>query len=141
MMDKAKSLLVYYSNRFLNGSLDDQINDAFGVAFVTYDRLREFVLDEGFRINNISRDTFSEDDLLRYHYLSYEYPSIVNGMDYDASSRTVYEGFLKKTLKGFAEVGKQKLKDFIADYINDVSTFSKSFDELIPSMHTQSTLL
>lgn len=72
-MDKAKALLVYYSNRYLSGALDGDINSAFGDCFGAFDALREFVTAPEYRIDNIARDTFTEDDLLRYHYLSYSY--------------------------------------------------------------------
>ena len=42
-MDKAKALLISYSNQYLDASLDDQINHTFGICFDVYDKLREFV--------------------------------------------------------------------------------------------------
>lgn len=39
-MEKAKSLLVYFSNRYLNKKLDDEINNAFGEIFETYDDIK-----------------------------------------------------------------------------------------------------
>jgi len=129
-MDKAKALLVFYSNRYLDGTLDTRIHECFGSCYVAFDGIREFVRKPVFRIDNIARDTFSEDDLLRYHYLSYTYPSIVDGGDYDGTIRTVFDSFLKGTLKQFA-AEPTKLREFIDDYIEDLSAFCIAFREIV----------
>jgi len=38
-MEKAKSLLIYFSNRYLNKKLDNTINDHFSDIFEIYDRI------------------------------------------------------------------------------------------------------
>ena len=129
-MDKAKALLVFYSNRHLAGALDSRINVCFGNCFAAFDAMREFVSQPGFQIDNIARDTFSEDDLLRYHYLSYNFPSIVDGGDYNGSIRTVFDSFLKGTLKQFA-TDPSKLSAFIEDYIVDLRTFCDAFRDVV----------
>ena len=50
------------------------------------------------KIENISRATFSEDDLLRYHYLAYSYESALAIEDYEGSLKTVFDAFIKGTL-------------------------------------------
>lgn len=35
-MEKAKSLLIYFSNRYLSKKLDDEINDQFKAMFEVY---------------------------------------------------------------------------------------------------------
>ena len=39
-MEKAKSLLIYFSNRYLDKKLDDEINDQFSVMFEVYDDIK-----------------------------------------------------------------------------------------------------
>jgi len=131
-MDKAKALLVFYSNRYLGGVLDEHINICFGRCFSDYDSLREFVQKPGFRITNVARDTFTEDDLLRYHYLSYSHPDAVNAADYDGSLKLVFDGFLKATLKKLAST-PDRLQSFIQDYVDDLSGFSCAFKNLLIS--------
>jgi uncharacterized protein with ParB-like and HNH nuclease domain len=131
VMDKAKALLISYSNQHLDATLDNQINNTFGVCFDVYDKLREFVKQDGFLINNVAHTRFSEDDIMRYHYLSYFYPDVQNGTEYDATALFVFDAFLKKTLESFAKKDKEKLKEFITDYINDLANFSQSFLGLI----------
>jgi uncharacterized protein with ParB-like and HNH nuclease domain len=131
VMDKAKALLMSYSNQYLDAELDDQINEAFGVCFNIYDGIREFARRDGFLINNLARDRFSEDDIMRYHYLSYSYVDVQNGAEYDAPARFIFDSFLKKTLENFAKVDRKKLKEFISDYVADLANFSQSFLALI----------
>ena len=60
---------------------------------------KEFVKQNGFLINNIAHNRFSEDDIMRYHYLSYSYAdsTLHSGVEYDATSIFVFYSFLKKT--------------------------------------------
>ena len=54
-MDKAKALLVLYSNGFLNRGLDTQISEIFGTCFAAYDRIREQAAQSGYKIDLIDR--------------------------------------------------------------------------------------
>ena len=129
-MDKAKALLIYYSNRYLGGALDGNINAAFGDCFSVFDSLREFVIAPGYLIDNIARDTFTEDDLLRYHYLAYSNPLAINAADFNGSTRTVFDAFLKGTLKRLCQQPFD-LYIFIIDYISDLQSFAVAFREVI----------
>ena len=138
-MDKAKALLVYYSNRHLAGALDHHISTCFGFCFSAFDAVREFVEDPGFRIDNVARETFTEDDILRYHYLSYSHSDAVNAGDYDGSVRTVFDGFLKGTLKALSHE-PQKLRSFIEDYSSDLGAFSQAFQDMLMATATSERL-
>ena len=138
-MDKAKALLVYYSNRYLSGALDRDINTAFGNCFIAFDSLREFVTASGYHIDNIARDTFTEDDLLRYHYLAYNHSLALNASDYDGTIRTIFDGFLKSTLKELCQQ-TDDLRSFIIDYISDLQFFTRSFYQLISATKTDGRL-
>jgi hypothetical protein len=70
-MDIVKSLLVYYSNRYLDAELDDHIAQQFGKAFRSFNRIKRLARDAACRVDLIARDTFREDDVLRYHYLAF----------------------------------------------------------------------
>lgn len=134
-MDKAKALLVYYSNRYLSGSLDGDINYAFGDCFTVFDAIRELVTAPGYRIDNIARDTFTEDDLLRYHYLAYSHKLALNASDYNGTVRTVFDGFLKGSLKKLCQQPAD-LDTFIRDYISDLRLFALSFRQLVGEIKT-----
>ena len=137
--DKAKALLVFYSNRYLNGKLDVRVNKAFGRCFSAFDAIREHVRKPGMRVNNIARDAFSEDDILRYHYLSFSFQDAVNIGDWDGSLHTVFEGFLKGTLKRFS-ANPDRLRAFISDYVEDLSSFCTAFLGLVSDTENNARL-
>ena len=136
-MDKAKALLVYYSNRFLSGELDHVVNLAFGDCFQVYDRVRQLAAEDGFRIKHINSKQFSEDDILRYHYLAYDDPS---ASEYTASAENVYGSFLKGTLKRLCSE-PNKLRDFIRDYVSDLKAFTSAFGELVQDTRSDTEVL
>jgi hypothetical protein len=123
-MDIVKSLLIYSSNRYLNGALDESIAEAFGRAFHAFSRLKRLVSVAGYQVNSLSRDTFREDDVLRYHFLTFNADQFgVNGAaDYAATTQTVLEDFLKPALKQL-RADPAKLRHFLETYTNDLVNF------------------
>lgn len=130
-MDIAKSLLIYYSNRFLDGELDAMVSDRFGEAFRCFSRLKKLAAEPGYQIRLINRDPFREDDVLRYHYFAFdgEKHDVESGADYSATSETVLESFLKPALKGMRN-DRERLAAFIEDYVCDLERFFKGLLEL-----------
>ena len=126
-VDKAKALLILYSSKFLDGALDGRISEAFGECFAAYDRIREYVGESGYQISLIDRVSFSEDDLLRYHYLAY---NDSKADDYLGYSDTILNVFLKDALK-LRQENKNTLRDFILDYVDDLRDFAVAFADLI----------
>ena len=94
-MEKAKSLLIYFSNRYLNKKLDNEINDCFSDIFEIYDDIKH--LGEELGINLIKNKEFNEDSLMRYHFVSYRNES------YDPTASFVLK-FLKAKLVVFQKV-------------------------------------
>ena len=88
-MEKAKSLLVYFSNRYLNKQLDSKINDHFGEIFEIYDDIKH--IGEELGINLISSKEFNEDNIMRYHFITF------SDDNYDATAPYVLK-FLKTKL-------------------------------------------
>jgi uncharacterized protein with ParB-like and HNH nuclease domain len=125
-MEKAKSLLVYFSNRYLDKKLDDKINDAFGEIFEIYDEIK--FKGEELGITLIASDKFDEDSVMRYHFVSY------SDEDYDASATYVLN-FLKLKLNNYRKVGKKvgyaKVEEFISDYIESLQLFFESLNSLV----------
>jgi len=130
-MDIAKSLLIYYSNRFLEGELDALVSERFGEAFRCFSRLKKLAAEPGYQIRLINRDPFREDDVLRYHYFAFdgEKHDVESGADYSATSETVLESFLKPALKGMRN-DRERLAAFIEDYVCDLERFFKGLLEL-----------
>lgn len=125
-MEKAKSLLVYFSNRYLDKKLDDKINDVFGEIFEIYDEIK--FKGEELGITLITSDKFDEDSVMRYHFVSY------SDEDYDASATYVLN-FLKLHLNNHRKVGKKvgytKVEEFIINYIESLQLFFESLNSLI----------
>ena len=125
-MEKAKSLLVYFSNRYLKKKLDDKINDAFGEIFEIYDEIK--FNGEELGITLIASDKFDEDSIMRYHFVSY------SDEDYDASATFVLN-FLKRQLGDYRSKGKKdgytKMETFISNYIESLQLFFSCLNSLI----------
>ncbi|NTU83366.1 MAG: hypothetical protein HGA45_29020, partial [Chloroflexales bacterium] len=68
-MEKAKSLLIYFSNRSLNKKLDDEINDQFSTMFEVYDDIK--IVGERINVTLIKNKEFDEDSIMRYHFVSF----------------------------------------------------------------------
>ena len=125
-MEKAKSLLVYFSNRYLNKKLDDKINDVFGEIFEIYDEIK--FRGEELGITLIASEKFDEDSIMRYHFVSY------SDEDYDASASFVLN-FLKRQLNDYRKIGEkagyEKIEKFINEYIESLHLFCSSLNSLI----------
>lgn len=122
-MEKAKSLLVYYSNRYLNKELDAFINDAFGEIFELYDDIKAISDDEGIGLIR-SRD-FNEDNIMRYHFIGF------SDEDYDATAPYVL-GYLKRQLSEMRNRNAlAEIRHFISKYASDLLAFFKSLKAVL----------
>ncbi len=121
-MERAKSLLIYCSNRYLDGELDEIVNHHFGECFRSFGQIRAMASEVGYRVQTLNRANFSEDDILRYHYLAFDpLPfDAESGFDFSASAGFVLNSFLKVTLKRLRSRPPQ-LKAFIERYAEDLS--------------------
>lgn len=140
-MDIAKSLLIYYSNRFLDGELDGMIAEKFGSAFRSFSKLKKLSGETGYQIRLINRDPFKEDDVLRYHYFAFNagQHGLNEGTDHAANSDTVLESFLKPSLKAM-RTDKERLSRFIVDYVSDLELFFSGLLGLVEGARTNRRL-
>ncbi len=132
LLDKLKSLLIYYSNTFCDGKrgLDQFINDHFGEIFKIFAKIK--------KSNHISSvGGFDEGDIFRYHAGSQRFDGIEFLGHYEASTDKTYEK-LKDELK---EVSKSKLKNFIRSYVSDLKNFYQAFLDLLSEIDTNPTTL
>lgn len=133
-MDIVKSLLVYYSNRYLDAKLDDHIAKQFGKAFRHFSKIKQLAHIPGYKIRQIDRNSFSEDDVLRYHYLAFDasHLGVDSGGDYSATSDTVLDTFLKPALKSLRS-NRDLLEVFIQRYTDDLAKFFEALEQLVYS--------
>ncbi|GAA8007018.1 hypothetical protein HpBT081_03010 [Helicobacter pylori] len=130
LLDKLKSLLIYYSNTFCDGKmgLDQFINDHFGEIFKIFAKIK--------KINHISSvGNSDEGDIFRYHTGSQKFDGIPFLGHYKASTENTYEK-LKDELK---EIKKSKLKSFIQSYVSDLKNFYQAFLDLLSKIDTNPT--
>ncbi len=132
LLDKLKSLLIYYSNTFCDGKrgLDQFINDHFGEIFKIFAKIK--------KSNHISSvGGFDESDIFRYHAGSQKFDGIEFLWHYEASTDKTYEK-LKDELK---EIKKSKLESFIRSYVSDLKNFYQAFLDLLSEIDTNPTTL
>ncbi|GAA7884820.1 DUF262 domain-containing protein [Helicobacter pylori] len=132
LLDKLKSLLIYYSNTFCDGKrgLDQFINDHFGEIFKIFAKIK--------KSNHISSvGGFDEGDIFRYHAGSQKFDGIGFLGYYEASTENTYEQ-LKDELKGIKK-SESKLKSFIQSYVSDLKNFYQAFLDLLSEIDTNPT--
>lgn len=132
LLDKLKSLLIYYSNTFCDGKmgLDQFINDHFGEIFKIFAKIK--------KSNHISSvGNSDEGDIFRYHAGSQKFDGIEFSRHYETSTDNAYEK-LKDELKK-VKVEKNKLENFIRSYVSDLKNFYQAFFDLLSEIGTNPT--
>ncbi|GAA9925687.1 DUF262 domain-containing protein [Helicobacter pylori] len=130
LLDKLKSLLIYYSNTFCDGKkgLDQFINDHFGEIFKIFAKIK--------KSNHISSVGGSDEgDIFRYHAGSQKFDGIEFLGGYKTSTDNTYEK-LKEELK---KVEKDELENFIRSYVSDLKNFYQAFLDLLSEIDTNPT--
>ncbi len=130
LLDKLKSLLIYYSNTFCDGErgLDQFINDHFGEIFKIFAKIKK-----SDHISSVGGS--GEGDIFRYHAGSQKFDGIEFLGHYETSTENTYEQ-LKDKLK---EVRKSTLESFIQSYVSDLKNFYQAFLDLLSEIDTNPT--
>ncbi len=130
LLDKLKSLLIYYSNTFCDGErgLDQFINDHFGEIFKIFAKIKKSK-----HISSVGG--FDEGDIFRYHAGSQKFDGIEFLRHCNTSKENTYEK-LKDKLK---KVEKGKLEGFIRSYVSDLKNFYQAFLDLLSEIDTNKT--
>ncbi|GAA7662335.1 DUF262 domain-containing protein [Helicobacter pylori] len=135
LLDKLKSLLIYYSNTFCDGKrgLDQFINDHFGEIFKIFAKIK--------KSNHISSvgGPIDEGNIFRYHAGSQRFDGIEFLGHYEASTDKTYEK-LKDELKNIKST-KSTLESFIQSYVSDLKNFYQAFLDLLSEIDTNPTTL
>ncbi|MBM0621680.1 DUF262 domain-containing protein [Helicobacter pylori] len=132
LLDKLKSLLIYYSNTFCDGKrgLDQFINDHFGEIFKIFAKIKK-----SDHISSVGG--FDEGDIFRYHAGSQKFDEIPFLGHYETSTDNTYEK-LKDELK---KIKKSTLESFIQSYVSDLKNFYQAFFDLLSEIDTNPTTL
>lgn len=134
LLDKLKSLLIYYSNTFCDGKrgLDQFIIDHFGEIFKIFAKIKK-----SNHISSVEGSNFKEGDIFRYHAGSQRFDGIEFLGHYEAGTDKTYEK-LKDELK---KIKKSELKSFIQSYVSDLKNFYQAFLDLLSEIDTSPTTL
>ncbi len=134
LLDKLKSLLIYYSNTFCDGKmgLDQFINDHFGEIFKIFAKIKK---KKNNHISSVGGSNFDEGDIFRHHAGSQKFDGIDFLGHYRASTEDTYEQ-LKDELK---KVKKDELENFIRSYVSDLKNFYQAFLDLLSEIGTNPT--
>ncbi len=132
LLDKLKSLLIYYSNTFCDGKmgLDQFINDHFGEIFKIFAKIKK-----SNHISSVGGPNFDESDIFRYHAGSQKF----DGIDFLGHYRTSTDNTYKQLKDKLKEVRKGKLKSFIQSYVSDLKNFYQAFLDLLSEIDTNPT--
>ncbi|GAA6972748.1 DUF262 domain-containing protein [Helicobacter pylori] len=132
LLDKLKSLLIYYSNTFCDGKrgLDQFINDHFGEIFKIFAKIKK-----SNHISSVGGSKFDEGDIFRYHAGSQKFDGIDFLVHCEANAENTYEK-LKDELK---KVKKDGLENFIRSYVSDLKNFYQAFLDLLSEIDTNPT--
>lgn len=135
LLDKLKSLLIYYSNTFCNGKmgLDQFINDHFGEIFKIFAKIKK-----SNHIFSVGDSNFDEGDIFRYHAGSQKFDGIDFLGHYKTSTADNTYEKLKDKLKEIKK-SKSKLKSFIQSYVSDLKNFYQAFLDLLSEIDTNPT--
>lgn len=130
-MEKIKSLLIYFSNKYLDKKYDDSINAVFSDIFELYDSIKYKGGDRS-GINLIKRQNFTEDNILSYHYVTYF------SDNYEPSAEYV----LKTIKQKLTEIRKgsdfkDEMSYFINQYIESLKSFFTNLNEIISKVGTE----
>jgi hypothetical protein len=129
-MDKIKSLLFYFSNKYLNKEFDHRINDTFGEIFELYDSIK--LTGEKESINIIASKQFNEDDILRYHHICFSRES------YDPTVAQVMENVKSKLMIFRKNKEIDELKNYIDSYLSSLLQFTQAFHKVIEKTKIES---
>jgi hypothetical protein len=131
-MEKAKSLLIYFSNRYLDKKLDDEINDRFSSMFEVYDDIK--IVGERLNVALIKNKEFDEDSIMRYHFVSF------SNENYDPTAAYVLKHLKTRLtqLRSGANGDYAEIESLISRYVISIESFFQSLLSLLKRAEHQS---
>jgi uncharacterized protein with ParB-like and HNH nuclease domain len=130
-MEKIKSLLIYFSNKYLDKKYDDSINAVFSDIFELYDSIK-YNGGDRIGINLIKRQNFTEDNILSYHYVTYF------SDNYEPSAEYVLKTIKQRLTELRKEADfKDAMANFINRYIESLKSFFTNLNDIISKVGTE----
>lgn len=122
VLDKTKSILMFFSTLHLQESLNEFINNKFEIIFDSYDD----ILITKDKLDILRR--FEENTIFTQHYYSSKrlFPKTWNTRN---GANTIFENL--KTKCEELKDNSEELESFIKEYLNDFEAFSKGYANLL----------
>lgn len=137
ILDKLKSLLIYYSNRYCKGGengLDDEINGHFRDIFCK----SQAIMDHKYS-SAIGGTSFKDGDMVRYHIGSANFITKAEKPHYRDSTEASYDK-IKKELKARAAGDFADLEKFLRAYAKDLAEFFTATTRILDRIGTDKAM-
>ncbi|WP_297445230.1 HNH endonuclease family protein [Desulfurobacterium sp.] len=121
VLEKIKSYLFYVSNKYCGAALSSEINECFSRIFEAYDEIK--TMGEKLRIELINGAEFTEDSILRYHFV------LFSPENYDATPERIFE-YIKNKIESLKRNVKE-LVSFISSYVQDLKSVFESLRNVL----------
>ncbi len=127
-LDKTKSILMLYSTLYLDGTLNDLINEKFGHVFDYLDNVLEHK-----KTLNLFR-TLEEKEFENTFYTHHYYSSrrLFPDWDYRLGADSIFSQLKRKCESNKKNV--KELEKFVSDYAKDFANFAKAYSDLFDAI-------
>ena len=130
ILDKLKSLLILYSNKYCDGKLDDVINERFGKIFKATMKIRQHKVAPSLADKDFQKEI--EARIFNYHALGHK---DIGHYEYGADeSYKKLKDLLKVKVKNLHDT--QELEKWLDNYSKDLCEFSEAFFEVVKMTET-----
>jgi hypothetical protein len=137
VLDKTKSLLMFFVNRYLGGDqeLFSRVQACFGAVYEHFDETIDLARKHKVEYLTNPRYHFGESELLTfaYHYSArhlIEACGLAHTYAYDLGGERVFDGFLKPSLHALHEQN-DALRLFVGDFVEDLAAIAQSLSAIV----------
>jgi len=122
-LEKIKSYLIYASYRYLDNCYNETINQFFGEIFEAYDEIK--TLGENLGIDLIKRVGFTEDSVLRYHFI------LLSKENFDPTPESVFVSLKNRINEWRKDKDWTGMDKFIASYVRELHSSFVSLRDIV----------
>lgn len=130
-IDKTKSTLMLYSTVYLDGKLNQKINERFGAIYNYLDNTLQ--KKEALQLFRTLDELEFENTFYTHHY--YSSRMLFDDWDYQLGANSIFNQLKRKCEE--SKLDKTTLFDFINNYTEDFYSFGKAYSELFDKISTE----
>jgi hypothetical protein len=146
LLDKTKSLLMFYVTKYLDGDVETfkHVQDDFGEVYEHFDKAKDLARTYGVEYLANPRYRFGEEELLNfaYHYSAVYFIKrygLSHTYAYSLGAEKVFEDFLRPALQGLRNQ-PETLKYFVDDFVHDFATIAQSLSSVLAEIPNRPAL-